>query len=74
MGDIECGNLIRYKTGFRVFVTNSTACNLLNKRLGGYPKETDFVAENSEGIFTFEEEHLPFVLSVMHKFNLLDRT
>ncbi len=74
MGDTECGNLVRWKNGYRVFVQEPYACNILNKRLFNYPKTVDFVAENSEGIFSFEQKDLGFVLAVMKKFNLLDRT
>lgn len=53
---------------YKCWVTNSYACNLINKRIRKYPADTDFVKEGSEGVFEFTHKDLPFVQAVMLKF------
>lgn len=64
---IEDGPIMHYAGQFRVWATSSQAAQILNQRFRKYP-ETDFVAEGSEGVFDFAEADLPFVVSVIDKF------
>lgn len=63
---MEKYELIKLSNGtYKVFVYDSILCQRLNRSLGAYPKETNFVTEGSEGIFKFKEDKLKHVLAVL---------
>ncbi len=64
---IEDGPIMHHGGHFRVWATSSQAAQVLNQRFRKYP-DTDFIAEGSEGVFDFTEQDLPFVVSVINKF------
>lgn len=58
--------MIKLSNGtYKVFVYDSILCQRLNRSLGIYPKETNFVTERSEGIFRFNEEQLKHVSAIL---------
>jgi hypothetical protein len=60
------GEVIRLSNGtYKAFVTDAAACNILNHRLRQYPDMPDFVAEGSEGIFSFTAAEHAFVQAVL---------
>lgn len=64
--NLEMFDIIRMSNGqYKIFVYDSIPCQRLNRSLRTYPKETDFVAEKSEGIFRAEENQLKHVLAVL---------
>jgi hypothetical protein len=66
-------NIIKYPDNkYKAYVTNSEACKIINQRLRQYPKGTDFLTEQSEGIFIFNIDDLAFVTAVMKKFSCLE--
>lgn len=65
---IEDGPIMHHGNHFRVWATSSQAAQVLNQRFRKYATDTDFIAEGSEGVFDFTEKDLPFVVSVINKF------
>lgn len=51
---------------YKAFVYNSILCQRLNRSLKVYPKEVDFVAEGSEGIFKFTQEQYKHVMAILN--------
>lgn len=71
--------MIKYKNdirphgkGYRAYCFNSTAAQLLNRRLKAYHPETNFEEEGSEGQFDFSKDELPYVKAVLEKFGGLE--
>jgi hypothetical protein len=57
--------------GWKAFAFDSRAAEALNKRFKAY-RDVNFVAEGSEGIFTFADKDLPFVRAVLSKLGGLE--
>ena len=53
---------------YKLFSYNSELCHLLNLKLHQYPK-TDFVAENSEGIFKIREHDYKPLVPILKQFS-----
>lgn len=70
--------MVRYKNsiekvagGWKAFAFDSRAAEALNTRFKQY-QDANFVAEGSEGIFTFADKDLPFVRAVLTKLGGLE--